>query len=66
MKVFLNGKKINVDNNLTAQQLLYGMGYHNKRVALEINGEVIPKSECSNKIVVENDKVEVIVAVGGG
>ena len=66
MKVFLNGKKINVGNNLTAQQLLSDMGYQDKRIALEINCEVIPASEYSNKIIVENDKIEIIVAVGGG
>jgi len=66
MKVFLNGKKINVGNNLTAQQLLSEMGYQDKRIALEINGEVTPKSEYSNKIIVENDQLEIIVAVGGG
>jgi len=66
MKVFLNGKQINVDNNLTAEQLISYVGYQNKRIALEINGEVTPKSEYSNKIIVENDKVEVITAIGGG
>ena len=66
MKVFLNGEQINLDNNLTAQQLIYVTGYQDKRIALEINGEVTPKSEYSNKIIVENDKVEIIVAVGGG
>jgi len=66
MKVFLNGKKINVDDNLTAEQLLYDMGFKDRRIALEINGEVTPKSEYSNKIIVENDKIEIIVAVGGG
>jgi len=66
MKVFLNGKKINVGNNLTAQQLLSEMGYQDKRIALEINGEVTPKSEYSNKIIVENDMVEIITAIGGG
>ena len=66
MKVFLNGKHTKLDNNLTAQQLISNMGYQDKRIALEINGEVTPKSEYSNKIIVENDKVEIIVAVGGG
>ena len=66
MKVFLNGKKIKVGNNLTAQQLLSEMGYKDKRIALEINGEVTPKSEYSNKIIVENDSIEIIYAVGGG
>jgi len=66
MKVFINGKTIEVGNNLTAQQLLSEMGYKDKRIALEINGEVTPKSEYSNKIIVENDRVEIIVAIGGG
>jgi sulfur carrier protein len=66
MKVILNGKQNNLDNNITAQQLLSEMGYQDKRIALEINGEVTPKAEYSNKIIVENDKVEIIVAVGGG
>jgi len=66
MKVFLNGEENNINNNLTAQQLLSAMGYQNKRIALEINGQVIPKSEYSNKIIVENDKIEVISAIGGG
>jgi len=66
MKVFLNGKHTKLDNNLTAQQLISNMGYQDKRIALEINGEVTPKSEYSNKIIVENDKVEIIFAVGGG
>jgi len=66
MKIFLNGKQISTNKNLTAQQLLSDMNYQDKRIALEINSEVIPKSEYSNKIIVENDKVEIIVAVGGG
>jgi len=66
MKVFLNGKHTKLDNNLTAQQLISNMGYQDKRIALEINGEVTPKSEYSNKIIMENDKVEIIFAVGGG
>jgi len=66
MKVFLNGKQSNIDANLTAYQLCLDMGYQDKRIALEINGKVIPRSEYSNRIIVENDKLEIIVAVGGG
>jgi len=66
MKVFLNGEQKNINSNLTAQQLLLDIGYQDKRIALEINGEIIPKSELSNKIIVENDYIEIIKAVGGG
>jgi len=66
MKVFLNGEQKNINSNLTAQQLLLDIGYQDKRIALEINGEIILKSELSNKIIVENDHIEIIKAVGGG
>jgi len=66
MKIFLNGEEINVESNLTVQQLLSDMGYQDKRIALEINGEVIPRSKYSNKIIVKDDRMEIIIAVGGG
>ena len=66
MNVLINGQQKNIDNNLTVEQLVIDLGYKEKRFALEINGEVIPKSEYSNKIIFENDRLEIISAVGGG
>jgi len=37
-----------------------------KRIALEINREIISRSIYSNKIISENDRIEIIKAVGGG
>jgi len=66
MKVLINGQQNNINNNLTVKQLVIDLGYGEKRFALEINGQVIPKSEYAKKIIFENDRLEIISAVGGG
>jgi len=66
MKVLINGQQNNINNNLTVKQLVIDLGYEEKRFALEINGQVIPKSEYAKKIIFENDRLEIISAVGGG
>jgi len=66
MKVLINGQQNNINSNLTVKQLVIDLGYGEKRFALEINGQVIPKSEYAKKIIFENDRLEIISAVGGG
>jgi len=66
MKITVNGHKKNYDFNLTLRMLLIDLGYANKRVAVEINEEIIPRSQLKNKFVVNGDNIEIIKAVGGG
>ncbi len=42
------------------------LGYVGKRVAVERNGEIVPKSQHAETILKQNDKLEIVVAVGGG
>ena len=37
-----------------------------KRVALERNGEIVPRSRYAEERIVEGDQLEIVVAVGGG
>jgi len=66
MKIFINGKEKEVSSNLTALELINNFGYSNQRVALEINSQIIPKSNFANKMICAYDKIEIIKAVGGG
>jgi len=66
MNIFINGLKKNYPSNLTLETLLIELGFANKKVAVEVNEEIIPKSQIRNKIVVDGDKIEIINAVGGG
>ena len=44
----------------------YQLGFQNKRIAIEINESIIPKSKHSSFFLEAKDRIEVIDAVGGG
>ncbi len=66
MDMIVNGKTVQVDNAATVSQLLEQLGFAGKRVAVEKNGEIVPKSQHSTTPINADDKIEVVVAVGGG
>jgi sulfur carrier protein len=51
---------------LNLAQLLEHMGLQGKRIAIERNGEIIPRSKFDQSILAEGDQLEIVVAVGGG
>jgi sulfur carrier protein len=51
---------------LNVTQLLEHMGLQGKRIAIERNGEIIPRSKFDQPILAEGDQLEIVVAVGGG
>jgi sulfur carrier protein len=42
------------------------MGLSGKRIALERNGEIVPRSSFTQRMLTDGDKLEIVVAVGGG
>lgn len=64
--IVLNGKDTQIDENITIEQLLDSMGLSDKRLAVEINQQIIPRSEFSSHCLKEQDKVEIVQAIGGG
>jgi len=66
MNIVINGIERNFSYSLTLETLLIELGHANKKVAVEVNEEIIPRSELRNKLVVDGDKIEIINAVGGG
>lgn len=51
---------------LTVAALLAELGYAGKRIAVERNGEIVPKSRHDATPLAEGDRLEIVVAVGGG
>jgi sulfur carrier protein len=51
---------------MTVTQLLEQMGLQGKRIAVERNGEIVPRSTFNQPLLVEGDRLEIVVAVGGG
>jgi len=66
MKIFVNGHEKSCSASLTLYSLLIELEQANKRVAVEVNGEIVPRSHFDNKLVVDGDEIEIINAVGGG
>lgn len=65
MQITLNGetRTFEVKN---VQELLQELGYINKRIAVELNGEIVPKSQHDTTLLNDGDQLEIVVAVGGG
>jgi len=66
VKIHVNGERLELPLNSNITDLVVYLGFQNQRIALEINESIIPKSKHSTFLLSDNDKVEVINAVGGG
>jgi len=66
MNIYLNGKTEQFDDRITAAQLVEKLGLQGKRIAMEVNQEIVPRSGYDSFQFSENDRVEIINAVGGG
>ena len=66
MKIIVNGEEITLPENSNIQDLIAQLGFTNKRIAIEINEAIIPKSKHQSHPLTNHDRVEVINAVGGG
>ncbi len=66
MQIFVNGKPTEVPETLTARDLIQRLELADKRIALEVNGEIVPRSTHGGFRFKTGDKVEVVHAIGGG
>jgi sulfur carrier protein len=66
MEISVNGEQRSVAAALSVAELLRGMGLEGKRLAVERNGEIVPKSNHAATALVEGDRIEIVIAVGGG
>ncbi|NEZ04515.1 sulfur carrier protein ThiS [Wenzhouxiangella sp. XN201] len=66
MELQVNGETREMSDNLTVTGLLEELGYGDKRVAVERNGELVPKSLHAEVTVNDGDRIEIVQAIGGG
>ncbi len=62
----VNGEPQSLPERLTVADLLASRGLAGKKVAVERNGEIVPKSRHAETALADGDKLEIVVAVGGG
>ena len=66
MQIIVNGEQRDISEDSTATQLLDDMDITGKRIAMEVNLEIVPRSEYTEFTFKDGDKVEIVHAVGGG
>ena len=63
--IILNGSEIQLKSN-SLKELIDSLNLSEARFAVEINREIVPKSQIDNYTLNDNDEVEIVIAVGGG
>ena len=66
MEILLNGQTLHLQAPASLADLLEQQGYALRRVAVEVNRSIVPKSQHGLHMLREGDKVEIVHALGGG
>ena len=64
--IVLNGKNGTVEWGTSIENLLIEQGLHGRRLAVEVNEKIIPKSQHAEYELNDGDTVEIVHAIGGG
>lgn len=64
--IIMNGKTLTLSTPMTLGAYLDENNYRRTRIAVERNGEILPKSEYDTTYLKDGDKIEIVSFVGGG
>lgn len=66
MKIFLNGEPFELTSNSSASKLIETLQLSGKKLAMEVNQQIVPRSQYHNYQLSSGDRVEIVRAIGGG
>ncbi|MCG6656579.1 sulfur carrier protein ThiS [Halomonas campisalis] len=66
MQIQLNGEPRDLAADLTVAELIATLGLSGRRIAVELNEDIVPKSAHESVRLSEGDRVEIVHAIGGG
>ena len=66
IQVTVNGSLHRLEHPLDVAALLARFDFSAKKIAVERNGEIVPRSAHASTLVADGDRLEIVVAVGGG
>ena len=66
MKILVNGEEKTVPEGLRLSELIASLALEGNRYAVEVNEELIPRTEHEQHLLEEQDRVEIVQAIGGG
>ena len=65
-KIQINGRKIAVKQNFSILDVLKKYKLNRKKVAIELNGKILPQNKYGSRKLKNNDKIEIVQFIGGG
>nr|WP_297457806.1 sulfur carrier protein ThiS [uncultured Halomonas sp.] len=66
MQIQLNGDARAFENEPTINELIASLGLAGRRIAVEVNEEIVPRSQHDATRLADGDRVEIVHAIGGG
>ena len=66
IEIYVNGSTRQYEQTLAISQLLERMALAGKKIAVERNGEIVPRGAHGTTLLADGDRLEIVVAVGGG
>ena len=66
MNIIVNGESQSLEADANLEQLLEMLGLSGKRVAVEVNRDIVPRSDYNSFKLSDNDTIEIVNAIGGG
>jgi sulfur carrier protein len=66
MDLLINGEEKSFADSLSLAQLVELLGMKGDRVAVELNREIVPRTQWSNTLLKDGDRLEIVHFVGGG
>lgn len=64
--IIVNGEEFAIDSDSSVAKLVEKRGLDRSRVAVELNGEIVPRGTFDDTLLHDGDKVEIVHFVGGG
>lgn len=64
--IIVNGEEFEIDSGSSVAKLVEERGLDRNRVAVELNGEIVPRGTFDDTLLHDGDKVEIVHFVGGG
>ena len=64
--ISINGKTRTLEAELSLQDLLQDLGMTTGRIAVELNGNIVPRGQFSSQLISNLDRIEIVQAIGGG
>ena len=64
--ITVNGKQIQLTSEMSVADYLEQNNYQINRIAVEMNGDILPKYSYSETMLKDGDRLEVVTFVGGG